>query len=109
MYVFGRKMDTHTHRRDIAQDGKVTCGASLEAVITLLWLGHNATDAGLASEPKQYLGLADRAVCSGTVLAQTFKRIRTSLIKERLILTALCKTMKKSNQIGETVRCQFMR
>lgn len=34
---------------------------------------HSPTGVALESAPSQYLGLAGRVVCSGTVLAQPFK------------------------------------
>lgn len=42
-------------------------------VITWDWVVHSPTGVALESAPSQYLGLADRVVCSGTVLAQPFK------------------------------------
>jgi len=52
----------------------------LSRLITLDWVAHSPTGVALESAPSQYLGLAGRAVCSGTVLAQPFKWIRMSLI-----------------------------
>lgn len=41
--------------------------------VTWDWVAHSPTDVALESAPSQYLGLAGRVVCSGTVLAQPFK------------------------------------
>lgn len=41
--------------------------------ITWDWVVHSPTGVALESAPSQYLGLAGRVVCSGTVLAQPFK------------------------------------
>lgn len=58
---------------------------SLSGLITWDWVVHSPTGVALESAPSQYLGLAGRVVCSGTVLAQPFKRIRMSLISTRQI------------------------
>lgn len=42
-------------------------------LITWDWEVHSPTGVALESAPSQYLGLAGRVVCSGTVLAQPFK------------------------------------
>lgn len=42
-------------------------------VVTWDWVAHSPTGVALESAPSQYLGLAGRVVCSGTVLAQPFK------------------------------------
>lgn len=45
----------------------------LSRLITWDWVVHSPTGVALESAPSQYLGLAGRVVCSGTVLAQPFK------------------------------------
>lgn len=47
--------------------------SSLWRLITWDWVVHSPTGVALESAPSQYLGLAGRVVCSGTVLAQPFK------------------------------------
>lgn len=54
-------------------------------LITLDRAAHSPTGVALESAPSQYLGLAGRVVCSGTVLVQPFKWIRMSLISTRQI------------------------
>lgn len=52
----------------------MACGQLLfGVVVTWDWVAHSPTGVALESAPSQYLGLAGRVVCSGTVLAQPFK------------------------------------
>lgn len=61
----------------------VACGQFLQSFVVMItwdWVAHSPTGVALESAPSQYLGLAGRVVCSGTVLAQPFKWIRMSAV-----------------------------